>query len=203
MVRLLGRRTSSNVQKVLWCLRELDVPFEREDYGGAFGKTRDPQYLRLNPNATVPTLVDGDVVLWESNTILRYLCNRCGPTTWYPFEPAVRAHVERWMDWQLGTLAQAFLPLYRALVREGRAVSELSAMHERAAALFTLLDGALEDRPFLGGTEPTLAEIALGPLVYRWFALSIERPHLPRLAAWHGRFAIRPAFRDEVAIGLY
>jgi len=203
MVRLLGRATSSNVQKVLWCLRELGVPFAREDYGGMHGRTRDEAYLRLNPNGKVPTLIDRDTVLWESNTILRYLCNRYGPTALYPVEPALRAGVERWMDWQLGTLAEAFLPLYRALVREGRTGSDVTALRERSAALFALLNDALGDSPFLAGAQLSLAEIALGPLVYRWLALPIERPDLARLVAWYGRFEIRPAFRDEVAIGLY
>jgi glutathione S-transferase len=203
MVRLLGRATSSNVQKVLWCLRELGVPFAREDYGGMHGRTRDEAYLRLNPNGKVPTLIDRDTVLWESNTILRYLCNRYGPTALYPIEPALRAGVERWMDWQLGTLAEAFLPLYRALVREGRTGSDVTALRERSAALFALLNDALGDSPFLAGAQLSLAEIALGPLVYRWLALPIERPDLARLAAWYGRFEMRPAFRDEVAIGLY
>ncbi|HTI46142.1 MAG TPA: glutathione S-transferase family protein [Casimicrobiaceae bacterium] len=203
MVRLLGRATSSNVQKVLWCLRELGVPFAREDYGGMHGRTRDEAYLRLNPNGKVPTLIDRDTVLWESNTILRYLCNRYGPTALYPIEPALRAGVERWMDWQLGTLAEAFLPLYRALVREGRTGSDVTALRERSAALFALLNDALGDSPFLAGAQLSLAEIALGPLVYRWLALPIERPDLARLVAWYGRFEIRPAFRDEVAIGLY
>jgi glutathione S-transferase len=203
MVRLLGRATSSNVQKVLWCLRELGVPFAREDYGGMHGRTRDEAYLRLNPNGKVPTLIDRDTVLWESNTILRYLCNRYGPTALYPIEPALRAGVERWMDWQLGTLAEAVLPLYRALVREGRTGSDVTALRERSAALFALLNDALGDSPFLAGAQLSLAEIALGPLVYRWLALPIERPDLARLVAWYGRFEIRPAFRDEVAIGLY
>jgi len=203
MVRLLGRATSSNVQKVLWCLRELGVPFAREDYGGMHGRTRDEAYLRLNPNGKVPTLIDRDTVLWESNTILRYLCNRYGPTALYPIEPALRAGVERWMDWQLGTLAEAFLPLYRALVREGRTGSDVTALRERSAALFALLNDALGDSPFLAGAQLSLAEIALGPLVYRWLALPIERPDLARLVAWYGRFEMRPAFRDEVAIGLY
>lgn len=203
MIRLLGRKTSSNVQKVLWCLHELGLPFAREDYGGPFGRTREPAYLRLNPNGTVPTLIDGDLVLWESNAIVRYLCNRYGPTPLYPPEPAARARVERWMDWQLGTLAEAFLPLYRALVREGCSPAQVEPLRARSAQPFTLLDGALDDAPFLAGTQLTLAEIALGPLVYRWLALPLERPHLPRLATWYGRFDERTAFRATVAIGLY
>jgi glutathione S-transferase len=202
MIRVLGRNTSSNVQKVLWCLRELGVPFEREDYGGSCGGTGDARYLRLNPNGTVPTLVDDALVVWESNTILRYLCNRYGPTDLYPADAFARTRVERWMDWQLGTLSVAFLPLYRALVREGRAAHEVEAMRERSAVLFTLLDGALADARFLAGAQLTLAEVALGPFVYRWLTLPIERPHLPRLAAWYGRFETRPAFRGEVATGL-
>ncbi len=202
-LRVLGRKTSYNVQKVLWCAAELGLPVEREDYGGHFGRTREAHYLQLNPNGTVPTVIDGDLVLSESNAIVRYLCNRYGPTAFYPPQPGERALAERWMDWQIASLAEAFLPLYRGLVREARAPAELEASRARSAELFALVDHALAGRAFLAGAGPTVAEIALGPLVYRWLALPLERPDLPRLAAWYGRLEQRPAFREHVAIGLF
>src|SRR3989337_2242200 len=101
MLRLLGRNTSGNVQKVIFLLEELGTPYTREDYGRQFNNTQDPAYLKLNPNGKVPTLVDGDVVVWESNTILRYLCNKQKNDALYPSDLAVRSEVERWMDWLL------------------------------------------------------------------------------------------------------
>src|ERR1051325_1839171 len=103
MLRVLGRGTSGNVQKVVWLLEELGASYKREDYGRQFNNTADAAYLALNPNGKVPTLVDGDTVIWESNTILRYLAAKAG-SKFYPADPAARSQVERWMDWQLASL---------------------------------------------------------------------------------------------------
>jgi glutathione S-transferase len=202
-LRVLGRYTSSNVQKVLWCLAELGRPFEREDRGGPFGRNNDPEYLRLNPNGTVPTLIDGDLVIWESNTIVRYLCNRFGPTTLYPADAARRALAERWMDWQLGCVAVEFVPMYRALVRERRGAGEVEAARQRTARLLAMLDAALAQREYLDGSEFTVADIALGPTVYRWYELPIRREQMPHLQDWYVRLTQRPAFRDSVMVGLH
>jgi|SRR5579862_1592710 len=202
MFRILGRRTSSNVQKLLWCLAELACPFEQEDYGGPSGKTRDPEYLQLNPNGTVPTLIDDEVVLWESNTILRYLCNKLDAPTLYPAGVAERALVERWMDWQLGSVSAPFGTLYRGLVREQRSRAELEPALQLAAQMFAILDGVLEGRSFVAGDHLTLADIALGPTAYRWLNMDIERDAAPNLRAWHERLALRSSFREYVMIGL-
>ncbi len=202
-LRVLGRNTSSNVQKVLWCLAELGQPFEREDYGGPFGRNNDREYLRLNPNGKVPTLVDGDLAIWESNTIVRYLCNKFGPTTLYPAEPGQRALAERWMDWQLGTVAEAFLPMYRSLIRERLDATDVEPARQRAARMFAILDDALAGRRYLNGSELTVADIALGPIIYRWYELPIRREDMPALHAWYGRLVHRPGFRDHVMIGLH
>jgi len=99
MLKIWGRTTSSNVQKVLWCCAELGLEYERVDLGGPFGGNQDPEYLALNPNGLVPTVKDGDLVMWESNTICRYLCTTHNGERLYPTAPAIRTHVERWMDW--------------------------------------------------------------------------------------------------------
>ncbi|HEX4583339.1 MAG TPA: glutathione S-transferase family protein [Burkholderiaceae bacterium] len=202
-LRVLGRYTSSNVQKVLWCLGELRQPFQREDYGGPFGRTNDPEYLRFNPNGTVPTLVDGNLVIWESNTIVRYLCNKFPKSPLYPADAVQRALAERWMDWQLGSVAVQFLPLYRGLVREQRRAEELEAARQRTASLLAVLDAALAQREYLNGPELTVADIALGPTVYRWYELPISRESMPNLQGWYERLSHRPAFRDSVMVGLH
>jgi glutathione S-transferase len=203
MLRILGRRTSSNVQKVMWCLAELAFPFEQENYGGQYGKTRDPHYLRMNPNGTVPTIIDDDLVLWESNTILRYLCNKCDAGALYPQGIAQRALVERWMDWQLGCVSGPFGTLYRGLVREQRCRTELEPVREAMARHFAVLEAALDGLSFIAGDELTLADIALGPTAYRWLNMDIERDDAPNLQAWHERLALRSAFREYVMIGLH
>src|SRR5207248_3207850 len=118
MLKILGRTTSSNVQKVLWCCAELAIPFEREDVGGPFGKNNTPEYLSLNPNGLVPTMDDDGFILWESNAIVRYLCAKHGVGKLWPTDPARRADADRWMDWQQTTLAPPMGILFRALLRQ-------------------------------------------------------------------------------------
>lgn len=202
MLKVLGRKTSNNVQKVLWLLAEMQLPFQQEDYGGPFGKTRTPEYLRLNPNGTVPTLIDGEAAVWESNTILRYLANKAGPTSLYPIDSAERSVVERWMDWQIGSLSPAFRPLFIALVRDQRALADVQTLVGSNAPLFKLLDSTLGANAFLCGAQLTLADIAIGPMVYRWYTLGLAQDDTPRLRAWFERLCARPGFREHVIIGL-
>ena len=123
MLKIWGRASSSNVQKVLWCCAELDIEFERVDVGGPFGGNRDPEYLAMNPNGLVPTVKDGDLVMWESNTICRYLAATRNGEHLYPRDPAARTHVERWMDWQLAVIGAA----------DGTAAVRAGAQHPRDA----------------------------------------------------------------------
>jgi glutathione S-transferase len=149
MLKVLGRATSGNVQKVLWLLEELPRDYTREDYGRQYNNTTDAAYLALNPNAKVPTLVDGDIVVWESNTILRYVCNRTACDL-YPEEPAERSHVERWMDWQLSVLNNPYVAIFKESKKpvEERSADLPEHAKELAAAL-TILDAALDDREWL------------------------------------------------------
>jgi glutathione S-transferase len=202
MLKIWGRASSSNVQKVLWCCAELDIAFERLDVGGPFGGNRDPEYLRMNPNGLVPTVKDGDLIMWESNTICRYLAaTRNGGEQLYPRDPAARTHVERWMDWQLAVIAPPMGQLLFGLVRstpETRDAAAIEAARRRAHTAWTIVDEELKDRPYLGGSELSLAEIALGTLIYRWFAFPIERPELPTLRAWYDRLHARPGFKKHI-----
>ena len=150
MLKIWGRATSSNVQKVLWTCAELNIPFERVDIGGPFGGNRDPEYLRLNPNGLVPTVKDGDVVMWESNTICRYLATTHQGDRLYPSDPAQRTHVERWMDWQLAVPGGPMGALLYGLIRstpETRDRTAIEAARRRAASAWTIVDDAVKDRP--------------------------------------------------------
>jgi glutathione S-transferase len=198
MIRLLGRQTSGNVQKVIFLLEELRVPYVREDYGRQFGNTNTDAYRALNPNAKVPTLVDGDVVIWESNTILRYLAAKhaelAGST------PAERSQVERWMDWQLAAVNPPYLAVFKDAKKPANERSaDFAAQSADLVAQLKILDGYLTGRSFIALDCFTLAEVALGPIVKRCLEFPIERPALAELTRWQSAIDARPAF--AVAIG--
>jgi len=207
MIKIWGRPNSVNVQKALWCCDELVLPFERIDAGGPFGHLDEPSYLAMNPNGKIPTLVDGNFVLWESNAILRYLAMEYGPSSLlYPADPKVRASIERWLDWSIGTLAPAERPLFLALVRtpaDQRDPVKIEADVQSVAALWTLLDHHLQGRFFLENERFSLADIVLGAFARRWFGLEgIERPALPNLERWYQRLAQRQGFRKYIDLPL-
>ncbi len=198
MLRVLGRKTSGNVQKVVWLLEEMGEPYRREDYGRQFNNTQDAAYLALNPNGKVPTLVDGDTVVWESNTILRYLANKRG-TPLYPTDPASRSQVERWMDWQLASLNGPYLAIFRdAKKPEAERSPSWAKDAEELGQQLKILDGAPTAGGWIAGGAITLADICLGPIVHRCLEFPIQLPALDRLKAWRAQVAARPAFQKAV-----
>jgi glutathione S-transferase len=204
MVKLWGRRTSSNVQKVLWCLDELGLRYEQVDLGGPFGGNRDPAYLALNPNGLVPTLEEDGNVVWESNTIVRYLASRYGAARLWPLDSATRALTERWMDWQISSLAPVNT-LFMGYVRtpeDQRDHAALAVAQDQAAAQWTVLNAHLAGRRFVAGEQFTMGDIPVGIQAWRWLNLPIQRPDLPALAAWAGRLGERPAYQTHVALPL-
>ena len=204
MLKIWGRTTSSNVQKVLWTCAELNIPHDRVDHGGPFGGNRDPEYLRLNPNGLVPTVIDGDLVMWESNTICRYLCaTHPDGESLHPKDPAARTYVERWMDWQLSVIGGPMGALLQGLIRstpETRDPAAIEAARRRAITAWEIVDDALDGQPFLGGQSLSLAEIAMGTHIYRWFNYPIERPTMPKLHAWYARCLERPGFKNHIVM---
>lgn len=196
VLRVLGRKTSNNVQKVLWLLDELGISYLQEDYGGSYGKTTTPEYLAINPHGTVPTIIENNLVLWESNTILRYLARDASGI--YPENVMQRAHVDKWLDWQLGTLSPAFRPLYIGVVRDGKQGSDLQQLHENAKRLFRLLDSILADYNYIGSEDLTLADIAIGPMIYRWFTLQFNESDTTHLQAFLDRLTTRSAFQKNI-----
>lgn len=205
MLKILGRATSSNVQKVMWCCAELGLPFEREDVGGPFGRNRDPEYLAINPNGLVPTIIDDGFTLWESNTIVRYLASVHGGDEFWPSDPRARADAERWMDWQLSVLAPAVYPVFWGLIRtkpEDRDWDAINAGRDRLAAAFAILDRHLAGRDYVGGTNFTAADIPVGVVAYRWFEMDIKREDYPDLKQWYDRLGQLSEFREHVMSGL-
>ncbi|MGJ5179733.1 glutathione S-transferase family protein [Bradyrhizobium oligotrophicum] len=199
-----GRPNSVNVQKVLWCLAELGAGFQRIDAGMQFGRNTEADYLAMNPNGRIPTLVDGDFVLWESNAILRYLClAHGGEASLYPRQPRQRAAVERWLDWTLSTVQPIERPLFWGLVRTPPAARDMNALQkaaDEAASMWRILDTHLSTRAYVEAESFTLADIALGCYARRWFGVEgVVKPELPHMMNWYRRISQREGFIHHVA----
>lgn len=202
MLTIWGRLNSHNVKKVAWFAEELGLAYVRHDVGGQFGM--DDAYLAKNPNALIPTIDDGEVVLWESNAILRYLAARHGGPRWWPDAPAVRAMGDRWMDWQID-YAEAQRPAFQNLVRVAPDRRDMAAVARSAATCakrMAILDRALSERDWLSGDDFGIGDVPMGVYAHSWFALDIERPDLPHLVDWYRRLQSRPGYAVNVMIPL-
>jgi glutathione S-transferase len=199
MIKLLGRQTSGNVQKVTFLLEELRIPYVREDYGRQFSNTLTDAYRKLNPNAKIPTLIDGELVIWESNTILRYLATVHGPTL-TGATPGERTLVERWMDWLLASLNTPYVNVFKdAKKAPVERSADFVAQSADLAAQLKILDGHLAGRQWFALDRFTIAEVALGPIVKRCMEFPIDLPVLSELKRWQASLDARSAF--AIAIG--
>jgi len=201
MIKVWGRLTSSNVQKVMWCIDELGVPHERADIGGPFGRNKEPAYLAINPNGLVPTIEEDGFILWESHSCVRYIAAKYGAGKLWPTDLRVRADAERWMDWQLTTLSGPSGTIFQGLVRtkpEQRDITAIAAAAKRLNELWTIGDKALAARKFVAGDQLTIGDIPMGIAAYRWFNLPVERDRHPNFEAWYGRLTERPAFKKNI-----
>ena len=208
MLKILGRATSSNVQKVVWICEELNVPYERTDIGGPFGGNDQADYLSLNPNGRVPTIDDDGFVLWESNAIVRYLADKHGAgSSLRPDDVQARASADRWMDWALSTLAGAHVPVYQGLIRTPEAerdMAKIAAARDVWANANKVLENWLADHKYLSGDAFGIGDIPASPFTFRWFNLDIEREDYPNLKRWHDAICDRPAFHEHVIdIGMH
>lgn len=206
MLKIWGRKNSSNVRKALWIAHELGLEFQAVDAGGAFGVVDDPEYRARNPNGLVPMLEDDDLVLWESNTIVRYLCAEYGREQgWYLEDPRQRALADKWMDWTTSALATPFRPLFWGILRtpeEQRDWVAINASLKTCGNLLTIADETLARQPYLSGEQIGMGDIPLGCFAYAWFEMPIERPELPHLQAWYERLKARPAYQAAVMTAL-
>lgn len=212
-MQLYGRRSSINVQKVLWCMEELGLKeaadYTRIDAGLHFGVVNTPEFLKLNPNGLVPTLVDGDLVLWESNTIARYLVDTHRPSHLLPANVRDRYDVERWMDWQLVTLWPTLRGAFLGLTRTPEAERNMDAIKKSyadASALLKIVETQLNQHAFVTATGFTLADIVIALSVDRWIGLSEQfpdvtgqRPPLPALEVWFKTLSKRASFQATIA----
>jgi glutathione S-transferase len=189
VIRILGKASSINVRKVLWTCEEIGIAHTRADDG--------PE-LAQNPNGLVPVIVDGDFVLWESNTIIRYLAGKWAAHALLPVEPRARAEVERWIDWQATEFNSAWRYAFSAIVRRNPAfadAAEIEASKKQWARMVAILDGQLgRTGGHVAGAAFTLADIPIGLSVNRWFMTSFERPAFSHVEAYYERLSGRPAF---------
>lgn len=205
MLTVWGRRTSSNVQALMWCIGELGLPYRRIDAGHRHGGTDTPEFLAMNPNGTVPVLRDGDgAPLWETGAILRYLAARHGDDRFWPADPVRRAQVDKWAEWAKINIAMGFTaPVFWRVVRTAPRDRDPTAI---AAALGTLqpflaiAEAQLSRHAYLAGEDFTLADIQFGHVLYRYFDIAIARADLPALRRYYDALAQRPAFREHVMV---
>lgn len=206
MLKIWGRKNSSNVRKALWCAEELGLAYESIDAGGAFGVVDTSEYRAKNPNGRVPMIEDDGFVLWESNTIVRYLAARhASGSAWYPTDARARANAEKWMDWTTSTLADPFRPVFWGVLRtpaEQQDWVAINAAIKVCDGLLAMADQALSEQPYLSGDEIGMGDIPLGSFIYGWFEMPIERAALPHLQAWYARLQQRPAYRKAVMTAL-
>jgi glutathione S-transferase len=205
MLKVWGRKSSSNVQALMWCIGELDLPYERIDAGFTYGVVDTPEYLAMNPNGTIPTLQDGDhLPLWETGAILRYLSNAYGADNFWPENPVDRALVDRWAEWSKINIAIKFTaPVFWRVVRTPPSKRNANAIRDAINALDKYLDIAdtqLSKFDFLAGPHITLADIQFGHSLYRYYDIDIERADHPRLRRYYDTLTSRPAFREHVMV---
>ncbi|EBS5001501.1 glutathione S-transferase family protein [Salmonella enterica] len=205
MITLWGRNNSTNVKKVLWTLEELELPYDQILAGGKFGVNQDADYLAMNPNGLVPLLKDDetDLLLWESNAIVRYLAAQYGQNRLWVDNPARRAEGEKWMDWANQTLSPAHRVILMGLVRtppEKRDQAAIEAGIEKCDGLFALLDDALARQPWFSGDNFGTGDIAIAPFVYNLLNVDLKWTPRPNLERWYQQLTERPAFRKVVMI---
>ncbi|HUB96941.1 MAG TPA: glutathione S-transferase [Stellaceae bacterium] len=205
MLKIWGRASSANVMKVLWCCTELNERYERLDVGGPYGGNDEPAYRAMNPNGRVPTVEENGVVMWESNSVVRYLCTTRRAEKLYPTDPGKRSFVERWMDWQLAHCGPDTTPLFMGYVRtppEKRDPAALERARKVAIPTWQIAEDWLAHQkwPYLAGQDFTIGDIPVAIFARRWFAFPIERPSMPHLEAWYDRVKTRPGFVEHIAV---
>jgi len=204
MLKVWGRVNSVNVKKALWCLGELGLAYERTDAGMAHGVVNTPEYRAMNPNGLVPTIEDDGFVLWESHTIVRYLCAKHSMGKLCPADLKVRADAERWMDWAF-TFQNAMRNVFWGLIRTPPEKRDAKAIEEgvkKSNELAGMLDKVLASRPYVAGAAFTMGDIPIGAEVQRWMRVPIERPKLPGIEAWFERLRQRAPFAKHVDLPL-
>lgn len=198
MLSLLGKSSSINVRKVLWTCAEIGVEYHHEEYGAGALPLSTDAFLALNPNGMVPVIKDDDFILWESNSICRYLANKHHREDLLSADPKARAQVEQWMDWQAGELNNSWRYAFMALVRHSPAHADPSAISSSVSNWnrhMKILDAQLmKTAAYAAGETFSLADIVLGLSTHRWMMMEMDKPALPTVTAYYELLSQRPAF---------
>jgi glutathione S-transferase len=200
MLKIWGRVNSINVQKPLMVLEEVQLPYERIDAGLHFGINNTPEYRAMNPNGVVPTIDDDGFILWESNTIARYLARKYGKGKLWPEDLQAQANQDRWMDWQQTTMIAPVNAMFAPLIR-GVGDTSLEAIEKgrvRSGQVMAMLEAWLSGNEFISGDMFGVADCVLGPSIHRWYNLEIERPKLPNLERWFDALMQRPSAKKII-----
>jgi glutathione S-transferase len=203
MITVWGRKTSSNVQMVMWAIAEIGLEHERLDVGGSFGGNNTPEYLAMNPNGLVPVIRDKGVYLWESAAIVRYLGAAYGSEQFWPRDPLVRASVDKWAEWIKTAFGPTLLtPVFWQLLQklENRDEKVIAGGVERLKKLSAMIDARLAEADYLGGSDICFADIIVGTLLYRYYTLDFERADTPHLLAYYERLQQRPAYAEHAMV---
>ncbi|HWV21741.1 MAG TPA: glutathione S-transferase family protein [Devosia sp.] len=205
MLTIWGRKTSSNVQALMWCVGELGLAYERHDVGHRYGGNDTPEFLAMNPNGTVPVLQDGiGEPIWETGAILRYLAARYGAPEFWPGDPAQRAPVDQWAEWAKLNVTLSFTgPVFWRVVRTApskRDPAAIAAALAKFNAILAIAEAQLGRHDFLAGPALTPADIQFGHVLYRYFDIEIERPDWPNIERYYRALTQRAAFREHVMV---
>ena len=203
MLTVYGRRNSSSVQLVMWAINELNVDFERLDFGHGFAATNTPTYLSMNPMGRVPVIRDGDITMFESAAILRYLGARYGRETFWPSDPKIRGPLDAIAEWGKNTFAEGVLRIFVYEVRMSSATRDptfLAAAVENLKPLADIFEGLLDGRAWVGSDHFTFADIACGHILHRYFSLDWDRPVLPNLDRYYQKLQYRSAYRENAMV---
>ncbi|WP_262271379.1 MULTISPECIES: glutathione S-transferase family protein [Microvirga] len=199
MLKIYGQPKSINVRKVLWTCAELGLPFERVDWGGDTRPVTDPAFQRLTPVGMIPVLEDAGQMFWESNSIVRYLAAREGRRDLLPGAPAERAHVEKWMDWQVSDFNNTWRYVFLGLVRRNpnfQDPAQIARSWDGFCSAVRVIDRELaRTGAHVAGPHFTCADIVIGLSIHRWKSIPLERPDLPAIERYYDRLCEREGFR--------
>jgi glutathione S-transferase len=204
MLKVWGRRDGSNVIKVMWCIGELGLEYERIDWGGRFGGNDDPDYRAMNPMGRLPTVVwDDGFTLWESGAIIRYLCATHSAGAMSPTNLQERARADRWMDWcslSLSKFNSVYLDNFFRLPEDKRDENAVLKAAEDTTPLIDILDAQLAGNDYVNGNALSIADFPVGTLIHRWMTWTPPQalPSHPNVEAWYARLSQRPAYQEHV-----